>query len=72
MKGQFTHTRYQEVDIELAHMQAYLEALAQEIRDKTVPGRRYSHLWSQADNSVGYIQSLRMALKSEQGEPEPL
>jgi hypothetical protein len=66
MQYRFMLERQQEVDAELARMQTYLEALAQEIRDKTAPGNRYNHTWLQADNSVAYVRSLRTALRSEQ------
>jgi hypothetical protein len=72
MQYRFTLERHQEVDTELASMQAYLEALAQEIRDKTAPGKRYNYMWSQADNSAAYVRSLRTALQAEQEAYNPL
>jgi hypothetical protein len=72
MQYKLTRERHQEVDTELARMQAYLEALAQEIRDKTAPGKRYNYIWSQADNTIAYVRSLRAALQSEQVTYNPM
>jgi hypothetical protein len=66
MPYKLSRERHQEVDAELASMQAHLQALGQEIRDNTAPGRRYSHVWLQADNALAYVRSLRTALQSEQ------
>jgi hypothetical protein len=71
MQYKLTRERHQEVDSELARMQVYLEGLAQEIQETTAPGKRYSYLWSQSDNAVAYMRSLRAALQSEQVEYSP-
>ncbi len=72
MYYKLTRERHQEVDAELARMEAYLEALAQEIRDTTPPGDRYNYLWLQADNAIAYVRSLRAALQAQQVEYRPL
>jgi hypothetical protein len=65
MQYGFMLEQHQAIDAELARIQTYLEALAQEIRDKTAPGRRYNHTWLQVDNTVAYLRSLRTALQAE-------
>jgi hypothetical protein len=71
MPHKLSRGRHQEVDAELARMQAYLQVLGQEIRDTTAPGRRYNHVWLQADNALAYMRSLRTALQSEQDAYTP-
>lgn len=63
MKIGLTRERYEEVDQELARIEAYLVTLAQEIRDTTAAGDRYSHTWLQADSAIAYAHSLRAALQ---------
>ena len=65
MKYGLTSTRFAEVEKELIHMEVYLLALAQEIRETTAPGFKFNHLWSQVDNSLNYTRALRAALKNE-------
>ena len=65
MKYGLTSTRFAEVEKELIHMEVYLLALAQEIRETTAPGFKFNHLWSQVDNALTYTRALRTALKSE-------
>lgn len=63
---EFDTEHFLEVDADLASIQAYLEGLAQGIRDNTARAQRYNHTWLQADSAVGYIRSLRTALQQEQ------
>jgi len=65
MKYGLTSTRFEEVEKDLLHMEVFMLALAQEIRETTAPGLRFSHLWSQVDNALTYTRSLRIALKGE-------
>ena len=71
MQYRFTLERQRDIDAELVCMQAYLEALAQEVRVKTAPGQRYNYTWLQADSTVAYIRSLRTALQADQEGYQP-
>lgn len=65
MQNGLTPDRYEAIDQKLAEIEAYLVALAQEIRESTAHPDRYNHTWLQADSAVSYAHSLRAALHRE-------
>jgi hypothetical protein len=65
MSNGLSSARYQEVEEELNHMESFLVELAQELRDNTAPGSRFSHTWLQVDSTLSYTRSLRAALQGD-------
>jgi hypothetical protein len=65
MQNGLTPDRYAAIDRKLAEIEAYLVALAEEIRQATAPVDRHNHTWLQADSAVSYAHSLRAALHRE-------